>query len=209
MKTFETLQAIAAPMPMANIDTDKILAGQFLKTITREGLGSKLFHTMRYDDDGDERPDFILNRKPWRSAGILITHENFGCGSSREHAPWALADFGIRCILAPSFADIFYNNCFKNGILPVVLERDVIDKLMEQVAVPATATLNVNLDNQRITDSAGETMAFDIAPERKKALQLGIDEISSSLDLLPQIESWERGPRLISPPIPADLASIG
>ncbi|MEC3947661.1 3-isopropylmalate dehydratase small subunit [Sphingobium sp. HWE2-09] len=191
MEVFDTLTAVAAPLPLANVDTDKILAGQFLKTITREGLGAKLFHTLRYSEEGRARPDFILNRSPWRDAGILIALENFGCGSSREHAPWALRDFGIRCIIAPSFADIFYNNCFKNAILPIVLSAGEVRRLLTLAGNPASATMTIDLVSQRVRLIDGSEISFDLAAERKQALLEGVDEIGSSLKRLPEIEGWE------------------
>lgn len=209
MEKFTTLTAIAAQLPMANVDTDKILAGQFLKTITREGLGDKLFHTMRYAKDGSERPEFVLNRPPWREAGILIALDNFGCGSSREHAPWALLDFGIRCIIATSFADIFYNNCFKNGILPIALEAVEVHRLMEFAADPRTATMTISLPEQRIKLADGTEMAFDIAPERKHALLEGTDDIDTTLEHLSEIEAWEGLNRDLAPPISNDERIAG
>ena len=207
MRTFETITAVAAPLPLANVDTDKILAGRFLKTITRSGLGAKLFYTLRFDDNGKERPDFILNREPWRHAGILIALENFGCGSSREHAPWALSDFGFQCLIAPSFADIFYNNCFKNGILPIVLERSIIDGLLEDACDPSRTVLTVDLPAQTIDRAGAAPIHFEVAPERKRALLLGLDDISQTLAQLTQIEAFERTPRNRFFPIPANLAS--
>lgn len=201
MQIFRTLSAIAAPLPLANIDTDKILPAQFLKTITRDGLGKNLFHSMRYADDGKSRADFVLNREPWQSAAILISLDNFGCGSSREHAPWALLDFGIRCIIAPSFADIFYNNCFKNGILPIVLEDGEVQRLMALAGEAATAQMTIDLPRQLICPADGEPIAFDLAAERKQALLDGLDEIAASLQRLPEIERWELLSRVIAPPI--------
>lgn len=209
MEIFNTMSAIAAPLPLANVDTDKILAGQFLKTITRQGLGAKLFYTMRYADDGRERPDFILNQPPWREAGILIALDNFGCGSSREHAPWALADFGIRCIIAPSFADIFYNNCFKNGILPIVLTHDVVQKLLGLAQDPFSAMMTIDLPGQRIRFVRGDDVKFDLAPERKEALLYGLDEIGASLKRLDAIERWEAQTEVIAPAIEPDARLVG
>jgi 3-isopropylmalate/(R)-2-methylmalate dehydratase small subunit len=207
MRTFTTLTAIAAPLPLANVDTDRILAGQFLKTVTREGLGPKLFSTMRYDD-ARERPDFVLNQEPWRRAGILVTLGNFGCGSSREHAVWALADFGIRCLIAPSFADIFYNNCQKNGILPITLNREQVDRLMGDAGDPTRATLHIDLPQQSIQCADGTVIGFDIAQERKETLLQGLDEIASTLGFLPEIERWESSTRRIAPPVPINVAEI-
>ncbi|MGH6886993.1 MAG: 3-isopropylmalate dehydratase small subunit, partial [Geminicoccales bacterium] len=155
MQPFVTLTGIAAPLPMVNVDTDKIIPARWLKTIKRTGLGVNLFETLRYDDDGKERPDFVLNREPWRRAEILIAGENFGCGSSREHAPWALLDFGIRCVIAPSFADIFNNNCFKNGILPVVLPQEQVDVLLREAADARDPTFTVDLEKQEIRRPTG------------------------------------------------------
>lgn len=208
MRCFETFAGIAAPLPLTNIDTDKILAGQYLKTISREGLGSKLFSSMRYRADGTEDPPFILNKEPWRNSKILITLDNFGCGSSREHAPWALVDFGIRCIIAPSFADIFYNNCFKNGILPVILPDDVVEDLLAIAGNPDSCVLYVDLTEQKIILSDGRALSFDIAPERKTALLEGSDEISRSLEALPTIERWEARYRF-APDIPMDIGRLG
>lgn len=191
MRAFQSHTGIAAGLPFSNIDTDKILPGPFLKTISREGLGRHLFHTMRYDGHGAPRSDFVLNQAPWDQASILVTLDNFGCGSSREHAPWALWDFGVRCIIAPSFADIFYNNCFKNGILPVTFDRRTIDALLLDVSSPSTASLTVSLKAQTVTRTAGEILQFDIEPARKMALLEGRDEISASLDHLSEIEAWE------------------
>ncbi|MGH6614568.1 3-isopropylmalate dehydratase small subunit [Sphingomonas sp.] len=180
MTPFRHLTAIAAPLPIANIDTDMILSAAFLKTVSRAGLGKGLFHALRVDVDGRERADFILNRTPWREAGILITLDNFGCGSSREHAPWALLDFGIRCIIAPGFADIFHGNCFKNGILPICLPRDTVDLLMAEAADPDTATMTVDLETQTIARHGGVTR-FEIDAPRRARLLGGIDDIAQSL----------------------------
>ncbi|WP_340314924.1 3-isopropylmalate dehydratase small subunit [Rhizorhabdus argentea] len=184
MKPFINLDAVAAPLPLANVDTDKILAGRFLKTISREGLGDKLFWSLRQD------PGFVLNQLPWRNAGILITLDNFGCGSSREHAPWALLDFGIRCIIAPRFADIFYNNCFKNGILPIMLSETTVDRLMAIASDPETARMSINLVDQTIQSAAG-VMTFDVDAGRKADMIGGIDEISRSLDQRSAIDAFE------------------
>ena len=191
MRRFDTLTAIAAPLPMVNIDTDKILPGRFLKTIRRQGLGPALFHALRFDDAGAERGNFILNRPPWREAQILIAGDNFGCGSSREHAPWALTDFGFRCLIAPSFADIFYNNCFKNGLLPITLEGSLVEQLLVDSAVPETATLTIDLAAQSICRADGAPVAFNIARERKRALLHGLDEIAETLQLASHIAVYE------------------
>ena len=160
MEKFTALTGVAAPLPMVNIDTDQIIPKQFLKTIKRTGLGQHLFAPMRYRADGDENPDFVLNRKPYRDARIIVGGANFGCGSSREHAPWALLDFGVRCVIAPSFADIFFNNCFKNGILAIALEAATVDRLLDDIADGADATLTVDLDKQTITRPGGSHAAL-------------------------------------------------
>ena len=209
MQRFETVSAIAAPLPIANVDTDMILPGQFLKTIARTGLGSKLFHSMRFQESGDPKPDFILNRAPWNQAGILIALDNFGCGSSREHAPWSLVDFGIRCIIAPSFADIFYNNCFKNSILPVSLDRQLVEHLLDEVKIPEQALLIVDLDSQIIKCTNGTQFDFAIAEDRKQTLLLGLDEIDQSLTHADEISAWEAGSKNTAPPITGIAATQG
>jgi 3-isopropylmalate/(R)-2-methylmalate dehydratase small subunit len=181
MTPFTRLKAIAAAVPIANIDTDMLVPAAFLKTISRKGLGKALLHAARFDANGVERPEFILNRDPWRTTGILVTQENFGCGSSREHAPWALLDFGIRCIIAPSFADIFYGNCFKNGLLPITLDRPSIDLLMEDASHAATAILDVDLEQQTITRSEGPIIQFNVDAARRERLLIGLDDIAYSL----------------------------
>ena len=191
MEKFTTLRGIAAPLPMINVDTDKIIPKQFLKTIERSGLGKNLFDEMRYDDNGDEIPGFVLNKPAYRDASLLITGENFGCGSSREHAPWALLDFGIRCIVAPSFADIFYNNCFKNGILPIVLPREQVDLLMDDAERGANAVVTVDLEAQRITGPDGGMIAFEIDPYRKQCLLDGLDDIGLTMAKSGAIDSFE------------------
>ncbi|HRK95239.1 MAG TPA: 3-isopropylmalate dehydratase small subunit [Rhodospirillales bacterium] len=191
MQSFTRLTAVAAPLPMINVDTDMIIPKQFLKTIKRSGLGESLFFEMRYDDGGREKPDFVLNRGRYRDAQILVAGDNFGCGSSREHAPWALLDFGIRCVIAPSFADIFYNNCFKNGILPIVLPREQVEALMALAARDEGATLTVDLDRQEITAPNGETTPFDVDPFRKDCLLGGLDEIGLTLQKAPAIAAFE------------------
>jgi 3-isopropylmalate/(R)-2-methylmalate dehydratase small subunit len=191
MKPFTTLTAVAAPLPMANVDTDKIIPARFLKTIERSGLGVHLFDTLRYDADGKERPEFVLNQAPYRSAQILIAHENFGCGSSREHAPWALLDFGIRCVIAPDFADIFHNNCFKNGILPVRLPRAVIDQLMEDAKLGANSRISIDLAAQEVVRPNGERIHFDIDPFRKKLLLEGLDDIGQTMEHAGSIDAYE------------------
>jgi 3-isopropylmalate/(R)-2-methylmalate dehydratase small subunit len=190
MQSFTRLTAVAAPLPMINVDTDMIIPKQFLKTIKRSGLGESLFFEMRYDDAGAEKPDFVLNREPYRGAQILIAGDNFGCGSSREHAPWALLDFGIRCVIAPSFADIFYNNCFKNGILPVVLPREQVEALTAFAA--AGATLTVDLERQEVIAPDGVTMPFEVDSFRKSCLLGGLDEIGLTLQKAPAIDAFEQ-----------------
>ena len=191
MDKFTTITGVAAPMPKINIDTDAIIPKNFLKTIKRTGLGVHLFHEMRYDDDGNENPDFVLNKPAYRDSEIIVAGENFGCGSSREHAPWAIKDFGIRCVISESFADIFYNNCFKNGILPVTLPAQDIEKLMEDAENGANARLTVDLENQTITRPDGETIAFDIDPFRKKCLLEGLDDIGLTMQKASAIDSYE------------------
>ena len=191
MTPFTTLTGIAAPMPLVNIDTDMIIPKQFLKTIHRSGLGKNLFDEMRYFPDGTENPDFVLNKPAWRDAQIIVAGDNFGCGSSREHAPWALLDFGIRCVISTSFADIFFNNCFKNGILPVVLPQDAVDTLMEDARKGANARITVDLENQTVTTSDGVSFAFEIDPFRKHCLLNGLDDIGLTMEKAPRIDSYE------------------
>ena len=191
MDKFTTLTGIAAPLPLINVDTDMIIPKQFLKTIQRSGLGKNLFDEMRYDASGAEIPDFVLNKPAYRKAQILVGAENFGCGSSREHAPWALLDFGIRCVIAPSFADIFYNNCFKNGILPIVLPQDQVDLLMEDARNGANATLTVDLEAQTIARPDGSAIAFEVDAFRKHCLLNGLDDIGLTLEKSAAIESFE------------------
>jgi len=191
MQAFTTLTGVAAPLPLANVDTDKIIPAQFLKTIKRTGLGVHLLHTLRYDAAGQERPDFVLNQEPYRHAEILVAHENFGCGSSREHAPWALLDFGIRCVIAPSFADIFHANCFKNGILPVVLPREVCDGLMEDAAMGGNARVTVDLARQVVIRPNGEEIPFDMDPFRKNVMLQGLDDIGQTMQQGASIDAYE------------------
>ncbi len=191
MQAFTTLTAVAAPLPLANVDTDKIIPARFLKTIKRTGLGQNLFDTLRYDGAGQERPDFVLNTEPYRHAEVLIAHENFGCGSSREHAPWALLDFGIRCVIAPSFADIFHTNCFKNGILPVQLPREVCDRLMEDARMGGNARLTVDLARQVVVRPSGEEIPFNIDPFRKNLMLNGLDDIGQTMQRGPAIDRYE------------------
>ncbi len=182
MEKFTTLTGIAAPMPLVNIDTDMIIPKQFLKTIKRTGLGANLFDEMRFDRDGNEIESFVLNQPAYREAQILVAGDNFGCGSSREHAPWALLDFGIRCVISTSFADIFYNNCFKNGILPVVLPKDQVDALMKDAEKGANARITVDLESQTITGTDSETYAFDVDPFKKHCLMNGLDDIGLTVE---------------------------
>jgi 3-isopropylmalate/(R)-2-methylmalate dehydratase small subunit len=192
MDKFTTLTGVAAPLPLRNIDTDMIIPKQFLKTIKRTGLGKSLFYEMRYDEQGNEVSDFVLNQPAYRKATILVTGENFGCGSSREHAPWSLLDFGIRCIIAPDFADIFYNNCFQNGILPIKLPQAEVDKLMDDASRGANATLTVDLETQEIRGPDGGVIKFDIDPFRKHCLLNGLDAIGLTLEKKQSIEKFEQ-----------------
>jgi 3-isopropylmalate/(R)-2-methylmalate dehydratase small subunit len=192
MQKFTQLTGVAAPLPMINVDTDKIIPKQFLKTILRTGLGKALFYELRFDDDGKERPDFVLNRPAYRKAQILVAGENFGCGSSREHAPWALLDFGIRCVIAPSFADIFYNNCFKNGILPIALPQEDVDKLMDDAERGANATISIDLERQEIRGPDGGLIRFEIDQFRKHCLLNGLDDIGLTMEKAPAIEAFEK-----------------
>jgi len=191
MDKFETFSGIAAPMPLVNIDTDMIIPKQFLKTIKRSGLGVHAFDEMRYDDGGNEIPDFVLNQAAYREASILIAGDNFGCGSSREHAPWALSDFGIKVVVSTSFADIFFNNCFKNGMLPIVLPQEQVDLLMRDAEKGANARVEVNLEEQTIISSDGDVIKFDIDPFRKHCLLNGLDDIGLTLEKAASIDSFE------------------
>ncbi len=192
MDKFTTLTGVAAPMPLVNIDTDMIIPKQFLKTIKRSGLGANLFDEMRYDRDGNEVADFVLNRPQYRNASILVAGDNFGCGSSREHAPWALLDFGIRCVISTSFADIFFNNCFKNGILPIVLPQEDVDKLMEDAERGANAVVTVDLVSQTITGPDGGTIHFEVDPFKKECLLNGWDDIGLTLKNADRIDAFEK-----------------
>ena len=191
MDKFTKLTGVAAPLPLINVDTDMIIPKQFLKTIQRSGLGNNLFDEMRYDADGNENPDFVLNKPAYRNAEILVSGENFGCGSSREHAPWALLDFGIRCVVAPSFADIFYNNCFKNGILPIALPQEDVDKLMDDADRGSNAVITVDLENQVITGPDGGSIAFEVDAFRKHCLLNGLDDIGLTMEKADAIDSYE------------------
>ena len=199
MDAFTTLTGIAAPLPMANVDTDKIIPARFLKTIERTGLGKAAFANLRYREDGSENPDFVLNQEPYRRAEILIAHENFGCGSSREHAPWALLDFGIRCVIAPDFADIFHNNSFKNGILPVKLPREVCERLMEDARMGGNARITVDLERQVVVRPNGEEIPFEVDPFRRHCLLNGLDDIGQTLEHAPAIDTHEAKLRASQP----------
>ena len=191
MEKFTQLRGVAAPLSLINIDTDMIIPKQFLKTIKRTGLGRNLFDEMRYRPDGSEIAEFVLNRPAYRNASILVAGENFGCGSSREHAPWALRDFGIRCIIAPSFADIFYNNCFKNGILPITLPREQVAKLLEDAERGANAIVTVDLERQVITGPDGGSIDFSIDSFRRHCLLNGLDDIGLTLQQVGAIDAFE------------------
>ena len=191
MEKFTQLTGVAAPLPIHNLDTDKIFPAIYLKTIKRTGLSQWLFQEIRFRPDGSENPDFVLNQAPYRKAQILIGAENFGCGSSREHAPWALLDFGIRCVIAPSFADIFYNNCFKNGILPIRVTQDDLDKLFDDAERGANATLTIDLANQEIRGPDGGTVKFEIDPFRKHCLMNGLDDIGLTMEKKASIDAYE------------------
>ena len=191
MEKFEKLAGVAAPMPLVNIDTDMIIPKVFLKTIKRSGLGVNLFDEMRYDREGNEKPDFVLNKPQYRDAKVLVAGDNFGCGSSREHAPWAIADFGIKCVISTSFADIFYNNCFKNGILPLVLPEDEVDTLMKDAEKGANSIIEVDLENQTIVSSDGEIFRFDVDPFKKHCLLNGLDDIGLTMEKEDHIAAYE------------------
>jgi 3-isopropylmalate/(R)-2-methylmalate dehydratase small subunit len=192
MEKFTTLTGVAAPMPMINIDTDKIFPAIYLRTIKRTGLSKHLFEEIRLRADGSENPDFVLNQGPYRQAKIIVAGDNFGCGSSREHAPWALTDFGISCVIAPSFADIFYNNCFKNGLLPIALPQEAVDQLMDDAGKGANAVLTIDLESQTITRPDGETVHFDIDPFRKHCLLNGLDDIGLTEQKDAEIAAYEQ-----------------
>jgi len=197
MEPFEVLKGIAAPLPMINVDTDMIIPKQFLKTIKRSGLGKNLFHELRFDMQGNIKNDFVLNWDPYKQASILITGDNFGCGSSREHAPWSLLDFGFKCIIAPSFADIFYNNCFKNGILPIRLDQEKIDVLMTQAN--NKMQLTINLDEQKIISEDESSIKFEIDLFRKKCLLEGLDDIALTLQKKEKISQFEENIKTTHP----------
>jgi 3-isopropylmalate/(R)-2-methylmalate dehydratase small subunit len=191
MDKFTVLTGVAAPLPITNIDTDMIIPKQYLKTIARTGLGKGLFSEMRYKEDGSENPDFVLNQPAYRKAQIVVAEDNFGCGSSREHAPWALLDFGIRAVISTSFADIFYNNCFKNGILPIKVSKEDLAKLMDDAQRGANATLTIDLAAQEVRGPDGGVVKFDIDPHRKHCLLEGLDDIGLTLVKAPKIGAFE------------------
>ena len=191
MDKFEVLEGVAAPLKMINVDTDMIIPKQFLKTIKRTGLGANLFHEMRFDAEGRENPDFVLNKPAYRNAKILVTDDNFGCGSSREHAPWALMDFGIRCVISTSFGDIFYNNCFKNGVLPIRVSPEDLEKLFDDAERGANATLSIDLEKQEIRGPDGGVVKFEIDAHRKHCLLNGLDDIGLTMEKAPAIQAYE------------------
>lgn len=191
MEKFTTLSGVAAPLPLVNVDTDMIIPKQFLKTIKRSGLGVNLFDEMRFDQDGNEIADFVLNQPAYRDAKIIVAGDNFGCGSSREHAPWALLDFGIRAVIAPSFADIFFNNCFKNGIIPIVLPQETVDQLMEDAEKGANAVLSIDLEKQEITRPDGSVIGFEVDAFKKECLLNGLDDIGLTMKKAAAIDTFE------------------
>jgi 3-isopropylmalate/(R)-2-methylmalate dehydratase small subunit len=191
MQKFDKLTGVAAPLPILNVDTDMIIPKDYLKTIQRTGLGKGLFAEMRYRDDGSENPDFVLNKPAYRKAQIIVAGDNFGCGSSREHAPWALLDFGIRVVISTQFGDIFYNNCFKNGMLPIKVSKEDLDKLMDDAERGANATISIDLEAQEIHGPDGGTVKFDIDPFRKRCLLEGLDDIGLTMEKADSIKSYE------------------
>jgi 3-isopropylmalate/(R)-2-methylmalate dehydratase small subunit len=191
MQKFTKLTGVAAPLPIINVDTDMIIPKDYLKTIKRTGLGVGLFAEMRYLDDGAENPDFVLNKAAWRKAEILVAGDNFGCGSSREHAPWALLDFGIKCVISTSFADIFYNNCFKNGILPITVSPEDLDKLMDDAQRGANATVTVDLETLEIRGPDGGVISFDLDAFKRHCLLNGLDDIGLTLEKAASISTFE------------------
>ena len=200
MQPFTKLTGVAAPLPLVNVDTDKIIPARHLKTIKRTGLGVALFETLRYHDDGSERPEFVLNREPYRHAEILITGDNFGCGSSREHAPWALLDFGIRCVIGPSFADIFFNNCFKNGILPIVLPQQQVDILAREASAAKDPTFTIDLEKQEIHRPVGnEVFTFAVDPFRRHCLLNGLDDVGLTMQKAKRIDDFEAAQKASQP----------
>ena len=199
MKKFNKLTAVAAPLPLINVDTDMIIPARFLKTIKRTGLGQSLFHTLRFDENGGERKDFVLNKSAYKDAKILIAGANFGCGSSREHAPWALDDFGIRCVIAPDFADIFFNNSFKNGILLIKLSQKEVDDLMEVAERGANSTMTINLENQEIISSDGKSLKFELDPFKQHCLINGLDDIGLTMEKEKKIAAFEETQKVTQP----------
>jgi 3-isopropylmalate/(R)-2-methylmalate dehydratase small subunit len=199
MEKFNKLEGVAAPLPMINVDTDMIIPKQYLKTIQRTGLGKALFDEMRHNQDGSEKPEFVLNKPAYRNAKILVTGDNFGCGSSREHAPWALLDFGIRCVIAPSFADIFYGNCFKNGILPIKLPQEIVDKLLDDAERGANAIISIDLEKQEIKGPDGGTVTFEVDAFRKQCLLNGWDDIGLTLRNEDKVTSFEQQQKTQTP----------
>ncbi|MCO6180482.1 3-isopropylmalate dehydratase small subunit [Ciceribacter sp. RN22] len=199
MEKFVKLTGVAAPLPVVNIDTDMIIPKDYLKTIKRTGLGKGLFAEARYKEDGSENPDFVLNKPAYRNTQILVAGDNFGCGSSREHAPWALLDFGIRCVISTSFADIFYNNCFKNGILPIVVSPENLEKLMDDASRGSNAVLTVDLENQEITGPDGGTIKFDLDPFKRHCLLNGLDDIGLTLEKAASIANFEKANAVAHP----------
>ena len=198
MDAFTRLDAKVAPLPLANIDTDQIIPKQFLKTVDREGLARGLFYDLRFDGDGKLKPDFVLNRPEYKGAGVLVAGDNFGCGSSREHAPWALMDFGIRCVISTSFADIFYSNCFQNGLLPVVLTAEEVQALMEE-AKGGNHLVTVDLESQTVVSPSGRTFTFEVDPQRKDKMLRGLDAIGETLIAAPDIDVYEMKQALAKP----------
>jgi 3-isopropylmalate/(R)-2-methylmalate dehydratase small subunit len=198
MDAFTRLDAKVVPLPLANIDTDQIIPKQFLKTVEREGLAKGLFYDLRFDGDGKLKPDFVLNRPEYKGAGVLVAGDNFGCGSSREHAPWALMDFGIKCVISTSFADIFYSNCFQNGLLPVVLTADEVQALMEE-AKGGNHLVTVDLETQTVVSPSGRTFTFDVDPQRKDKMLRGLDPIGETLIAAPDIDVYEMKQALAKP----------
>jgi 3-isopropylmalate/(R)-2-methylmalate dehydratase small subunit len=199
MQAFTQLTGVAAPLPKANVDTDQIIPARFLKSISRLGFGKNLFANFRFKEDGSENPDFVLNQEPYRNAEVLIAFENFGCGSSREHAPWALLDFGIRCVIAPDFADIFHNNCFKNGVLPVRLPREICEKLMEDAKLGANARITVDLEREVVVRPNGEEIPFKIDPLRRHLMLNGLDDIGQTLQHVTSIDGFEAKQKAAQP----------
>ncbi|MEO8301046.1 MAG: 3-isopropylmalate dehydratase small subunit [Rhizomicrobium sp.] len=199
MEPFNKLEGVAAPLNMINVDTDMIIPKQYLKTIHRTGLGKALFDEMRFNPDGSEKPDFVLNKPAYRKAKILVAGDNFGCGSSREHAPWALLDFGIRCVIAPSFADIFYGNCFKNGILPITLPQEQVDKLMDDAERGANAIISIDLEKLEIRGPDGGMIKFDLDPFRRQVLLNGWDDIALTMRAGEKIDAFEKNQHTQAP----------